>query len=45
MQTWMIVVAAVILLLPPVLMVVFNARDRADGRGRRTNRTWYRRTT
>jgi hypothetical protein len=36
----MLVVAAGILVLPFVLMVAFNAGDRADARGRRTNVNW-----
>ena len=36
----MIVVALVIVVLPFVLMVVFNAGNRADSRGRRVNHSW-----
>jgi hypothetical protein len=39
-ETWMLVAAAAIVVLPFVLMVVFNAGDRADSRGRRVNHNW-----
>jgi ABC-type uncharacterized transport system YnjBCD permease subunit len=39
-ETWMIVAAGVIVVLPFVLMVLFNAGNRADSRGRRVDHTW-----
>ena len=36
----MIVAAGVIVVLPFVLMVAFNAGNRADSRGRRVDHTW-----
>jgi hypothetical protein len=36
----MVLVALAIVLLPFLLMVGFNAGDRADSRGRRVDRTW-----
>ena len=40
-QTTMVVIAAVVLALPFVLMLLFNRRERADSRGRRTTTAWY----
>lgn len=36
----MLALAVVIVALPFVLMTAFNRGDRADSRGRRTNRRW-----
>jgi hypothetical protein len=36
----MIVTAIVVAVLPLVLMMAFNAGDRCDARGRRTNTRW-----
>lgn len=41
MDPWtMWVVGLAVAALPVVLMLAFNGRDRADSRGRRTDRTW-----
>ena len=40
MAWWAVVVAGIVVVLPFVLMVAFNAGDRADSRGRRIDRTW-----
>jgi hypothetical protein len=41
MNSWTLwLVGLGVAVLPLVLMVAFNGADRADSRGRRTNRTW-----
>jgi hypothetical protein len=40
MEWWMLVVAVLVVALPYLLMVAFNAGNRADSRGRRIDHAW-----